>query len=273
MNVRRRSIPRRVAPGSDQAAGDAKRRTQKPSGREAESGGDTTLSPMSWAERAAERSPVVQRSRSRGIEQAKSIVAAARRLIALKGAGFTTQELVKEARVALQTFYRYFPSKDQLLLAVIEDILAESCAGYEQRARSLSDPIARLRFYIFSALSALDGAETNPAGPRFITTEHWRLHQLFPEELHEARKPFQDLILREVIAGAEAGLLKPADPEYQAWLITELVTVTFHYYAFAPTVPSAEEVTDRVLTFCLNGLGGQPEPGGRRETRPRRERM
>ena len=41
--------------------------------------------------------------------------------MAVKGPNFTTQELVKEAGIALQTFYRYFGSKDHLHLAVIED--------------------------------------------------------------------------------------------------------------------------------------------------------
>ena len=72
----------------------------------------------SWAERVADRSEAVQRSRARQIEQAQAIVAAARRLIAERGDQFTTQELVKEARVSLQTFYRIFGGKDQLLLAV-----------------------------------------------------------------------------------------------------------------------------------------------------------
>ena len=44
-----------------------------------------------------------------------------------KGDAFTTQELVKEAGVALQTFYRYFASKDELLLAVIADAMADAC--------------------------------------------------------------------------------------------------------------------------------------------------
>jgi hypothetical protein len=57
-----------------------------------------------WAERVADRSPVVRRSRDRGVEQARSIVAAARRLIESKGPNFTTQELIKEAGIALQTF-------------------------------------------------------------------------------------------------------------------------------------------------------------------------
>ena len=73
-----------------------------------------------WAERLADRSPIVQRSRDRSVQQARVLIDAARRLVAEKGENFTTHELVKEAGVALQTFYRYFAGKDELLLAVID---------------------------------------------------------------------------------------------------------------------------------------------------------
>src|SRR5438477_13061831 len=111
--------------------------------------------PLSWAERTADRSPAVQRSRARQIEQAQAIVTAERRLIAERGERFTTQELVKEAGVALQTFYRLFAGKDQLLLAVFEDMIAESCEQFEDAARELPDPIARLRFCVTVALQSL----------------------------------------------------------------------------------------------------------------------
>src|SRR5262245_49679234 len=111
----------------------------------------SAASSLPWAERAADRSPAVQRSRARQIEQAQVIVKAARRLIAERGERFTTQELVKEAGVALQTFYRLFAGKDQLLLAVFEDLIAQSCGEYEQVARELPDPVARLRFYVTAA--------------------------------------------------------------------------------------------------------------------------
>ena len=51
---------------------------------------------------------------------------AARTLIDAKGDDFTTQELAAEAGVALQTFYRYFSSKDELLLAVIGDAMVDA---------------------------------------------------------------------------------------------------------------------------------------------------
>jgi AcrR family transcriptional regulator len=217
-----------------------------------------TLPSMSWAERAADRSPSVQRSRSRSVQQAKVIVDAARRLVSEKGDNFTTQELVKEAGVALQTFYRYFGGKDQLLLAVIEDLIAESTVRYAELARDLPDPVARLRLYIVSAVTASDQEDDAKFGARFVTSEHWRLHQLFPDELSEATRPFRDLVAGEIRAAVDAGLLHPADPTRDAWLIEQLVMAVFHHFAYA-TVKD-EGIGEALWQFCLAALGGVPAP-------------
>jgi AcrR family transcriptional regulator len=212
-----------------------------------------TAASLSWAERAADRSPAVQRSRARQIEQAQAIVEAARRLIAERGERFTTQELVKEAGVALQTFYRLFAGKDQLLLAVFEDMIAESCSQYEEAARDLPDPVARLRFYVTAAQqSAITG--TTDIGPRFVTAEHWRLYQLFPQEMSQATQPFADLVARELEAAVAEGALSSADPASDAWFVTKLVMAVFHHYAFAESDPATRDVSDDLWGFCLRAL-------------------
>jgi AcrR family transcriptional regulator len=192
------------------------------------------------------------------MEQAKAVVDAARRLIAERGDRFTTQELVKEAGIALQTFYRLFAGKDQLLLAVFEDMIAENCAQYEQAARHLPDPIARLRFYVTAASRSI--ADDNvEIGPRFVTSEHWRLYQLFPDEMNRATQPFTDLVARQLELAAADGSLVPADVERDAWFVTKLVMAVFHHYAFADAEAGASTAADDLWGFCHRALGGSTE--------------
>jgi AcrR family transcriptional regulator len=212
-------------------------------------------SAIPWAERAADRSPVVQRSRARQIEQAKVIVDAARRLIVERGGRFTTQELVKEAGVALQTFYRLFAGKDQLLLAVFEDLIAESCMHYEEAARELPDPVARLQFYVTEALRSVGDGSLDIA-PRFVTAEHWRLYQLFPEEMSRATQPFADLVATQLELAVVDGTLAPADPQRTAWFVTKLVMAVFHHYAFADLPDDSTAIRDELWEFCLAAVGG-----------------
>lgn len=191
------------------------------------------------------------------MKHAQVIVDAARRLIGVKGSAFTTQELVKEAGIALQTFYRHFAGKDQLLLAVIEEMIAEACEAFEEGARDLPDPVARLRYYLAMTMQSLDAEGDEALGPRFITSEHWRLHQLFPDELARATQRFTDLVLRELRAAKEAGLLKPTNPERDAWFVSELVTAIYHHHAFAHTTESSSVVEESLWAFCLSALGGR----------------
>jgi hypothetical protein len=89
-----------------------------------------------------------------------------------------------------------------------------------------------------------------------VVSEHWRLHQIFPDDIAHAMKPWADLVLREIRAAEAAGLLHPRDPEQDAWLVTRLVTAVYHHYAFATSDQSAEEIGEQVWGFCLAALGG-----------------
>lgn len=213
-----------------------------------------SISSVSRAEeRAAERSAAVQRSRERIANQVRLMLDAALRLIREKGDSFTTQELVKEAGVALQTFYRYFATKDELLLAVIADAMTDACGRWADAARDLPDPVARLRFYVTAVIEVLDSEDGDGGTAKFVVSTHWRLHRIFPDELAEAEKPFVDLLLGEINAGIEAGLLAPADPEWAAWFVAELVRSVYHYYAYAPR---QVDVKEQLWQFCLTALGG-----------------
>ncbi|HEY6625297.1 MAG TPA: TetR/AcrR family transcriptional regulator [Acidimicrobiales bacterium] len=228
---------------------------ETPTGRPTVTQARDTVPEVSWAERAADQSPVVRRSRARGVEQATAIVRAAQRLIVVKGSAFTTQELVKEAGIALKTFYRYFSGKDQLILAVIEEMVGESCIGFKEEARHLDDPIARLRFYVTAVVTAVGVGGNDSQSARFITAEHWRLQSLYPLEVAVATKPFTDLLHEEIVVATDAGLLRPVDPAYSAWIVTQLAMAVFHYYAFAGPDGPLEEIADQLWEFCVGGLG------------------
>jgi TetR/AcrR family transcriptional regulator len=173
----------------------------------------------------------------------------------------TTQELCAEAGVALQTFYRYFASKDELLLAVMGNAMNDACEHWTEVAAELPDPLARLRYFLTSTIDRLDGDGGGAATARFIVSTRWRLHRNYAKELAEAEKPFVDLLRGEVNAAIEAGLLNPSDAEWDPWFLAELARSVFHFYAFAPHPEGELElVKDRLRRFCLTALGGSVKP-------------
>ena len=83
-------------------------------------------------------------------------------------------------------------------------------------------------------------APTKRLEPRFITAEHWRLHQLFPDEISRADQPFTDLVCESSRGARPRVLHPPTDPEHDAWFVIKLVMAVFHHYTFAGADPDAE---------------------------------
>ena len=198
------------------------------------------------------------RNGTRGPANTEALLAAAHRLVLDRGENFTTQDLIKEADVALQTFYRHFGGKDQILLAVLADLIKGHCDALAKRGRSIKDPVERLHSYIVGTLSTVTAP--GAAGARFMTSQHWRLHQEYPDALAAATKPFADLVQGELEVCRDTGLLHPRDPEHDAWMINKLVMSVFHHYAFVEDDPRVATIAEDVWQFCFAAVGGQARP-------------
>ena len=123
-----------------------------------------------------------------------------------------------------------------------------------RRASKLNDPIDRLRLYVTATMSGLEGVGK---GPSFMTAEHWRLQTIYPDEVSAATRPFTDLLLEEIREAKATGELDPPDPDYSAWLITQLVMAVFHHYDCAGLDEPTARIAARVWDFCLAALGGK----------------
>jgi len=198
--------------------------------------------------------PAPQRTRAHNIDLHKEIIDAAQRLMHEQGDdGFTIQQLVDEAGVALQTFYRHFGGKDELLLALLERSVAEFCTEWRRATASVDDPIERLRRFVTGPLRLLRNG-SNPDA-RAITHEHFRLYQLYPAEVSHATGAFAALVLESLEDARERGLTTSPDPARDAAMITELVMTMFHHYAFTDLGTDADAVIDHLWQFCRNAMG------------------
>jgi AcrR family transcriptional regulator len=81
----------------------------------------------------------------------KRLLAAARELIAERGAGVPLEDIAKRAGVGIATLYRRFPDRDALLRAVVLDALTRTRLAAE-RAAELDDPFEALATYLRFAL-------------------------------------------------------------------------------------------------------------------------
>jgi AcrR family transcriptional regulator len=85
--------------------------------------------------------PPVGRVERRKARTRGALLAAARSLFAGRGVEQTTiAEIADQADVAVGSFYNYFPTKDELLAALLETSLTEQLRALEARQAQVSDP-------------------------------------------------------------------------------------------------------------------------------------
>jgi TetR/AcrR family transcriptional regulator len=209
-----------------------------------------------WELRAALRAATRLRenvARSRRRNPATELVAAARELGEVGDGSFTVKQVADRAGVAVQTFYRHFDGKDELLLAVIEENIADGCREIAAEADAIHDPIARLRFVICSPMLMSSDAHALPR-LRFHARERQRLSERYPHDVENALAAYRDLVAEAIIpTGLRDGA--PADTiRRDADVVMHIVVSFAHAVGTNPLTVPADVMADHVWEFCLAAL-------------------
>src|SRR4030088_281658 len=107
-----------------------------------------------WQDRALNRT--VADTRARDVERMVRCIAAARELAnETSSASFTVAQIAARAEVSLKSFYRCFPGKDELLLALLEDDSHIGARALEARVGTRADPVAALHACVTELFSFL----------------------------------------------------------------------------------------------------------------------
>ncbi len=179
-----------------------------------------------WKRLSIERS--LQGPRARAQERTDRFVGAAMELMGESGnIDFTVQDVVDRSRMSIRTFYNFFASKDDLLVAVHETILAtEVVPRMRAKCEAESDPIERVKAYVLGIYEL-----TSNPGPasRALTTYSNRLIETRPEDLERAFKPQIDLVVELISDAKSSGRLHPSlSTETAARLLHHTVLATVH---------------------------------------------
>lgn len=209
-----------------------------------------------WRRRAVEGSDLVRRAAEKTVQQAENLIAAARILYyETSGESFTIQQLTDKAGVSLQTFYRYFRSKDELLIAVLEEYLRDLADRARAELEAIDDPVDRLCAAIRWCFRYVAAPENTPYHS-LITREHLRLSIDYPAGVRTAGEPYR-VLLRDILTvlAADGTLPASADCEQLAAFIGDLITSEVHNQNLGIDPASPDEVADALVRFCLGGIG------------------
>ncbi len=206
-----------------------------------------------WQRRSMERS--LRSARARAHARSDRFVAAAIRLLQEKGSvDFTVQDDVERSRMSIRTFYKYFASKDDLLVAVYETVVArETVPHLKKRIAKVKEPSLRLRAYIEALVELAATKEVEAA--RTLTNYANRLAESRPADLARAMKPQFDLLLELI---EDVARTRPLRRE----LTVETAARLAHYTLLAAVhdrvrgVEGAAEIPARAIyQFCVSGMG------------------
>ena len=194
------------------------------------------------------------------------LLEAGRRLLLERGdSGYSVAELIRSAGVALNTFYRSFPSKDEFLQAVFISLVGGSAVPFRMRVMSATtDPLDRLRLAICWAIAP--DAEEDEASSRTLVGEHMRISRTSPETIQAISRPYTDLIRGLARDAAAAGLIAPTDLDDEVHLITTMVIAAYHGRVLGLSAVDQFRLADRVWRFCLTALRGTAEAHARAAT-------
>jgi len=205
-----------------------------------------------WKRQSVERS--LQVARAKAQDRSDRFVASATSLMEERGdVDFTVQDIVDRSRMSIRTFYNFFASKDDVLVAVHETILANEVAPrLRKRCDTESDPVLKVKAYIEGIFEL-----TSKPGPvsRALTTFRNRLAETRPDDLDRAFRPQIELVQELVNGVSDAGKLGPRlSPEKAAYLIHHTVLATVHDRILAPS-HDIGVTSDDLWIFCCTGIG------------------
>jgi AcrR family transcriptional regulator len=154
--------------------------------------------------------------------------------------------IVQEAGLSNQAFYRHFPSKDALLLAVLADGQRQLVAYLGRRVASASEPSEQVQRWIGGVMAQARNRDAAEATRPFACNGA-RLADLFPTDMAASRAE-----MLESLSPAVRALGGRAE---DAELVRDLSFARMNDAIAHRRVPSRAEV-EHLVEFCLAGIMG-----------------
>jgi AcrR family transcriptional regulator len=154
-------------------------------------------------------------------------------------------DIVAEAGLSNQAFYRHFRGKDELMLAVLDDGQRRLVSYLEARMARVDPGAAQVRAWIEGVLEQARNA-TAAENTRPFVSNAARVADRFPEEHARSREQLV-VPLREAVAAAGG------DPQHDADAIYQLAMGRMQDALLRRERPPADEV-EHLVVFALRGL-------------------
>lgn len=154
-------------------------------------------------------------------------------------------DIIAEAGSSKKGFYRYFSSKDELMLAVLERGVTIIVSYLEHQMAKATSPQEQIACWI-------EGALAQVRDPHLMATSR-AVHEQLSDSARSA--PADDIMasMRNLLI-APVTALGSDDPQRDATAVFQITAATMRRYVGSAHQPDAGD-TAHLVRFCLRGLG------------------
>lgn len=223
----------------------------------------------SWRDRAVERS--LRTARAKAVSRSDRFIQTATEILGETGrTDFTVQELVERSKTSLRSFYQHFSSKDELLLALFEEIIAISTAQWRVEVDQLEDEVAGLHLLV-NKIYGRTGKDVGAGINRALSVYHLQLAESRSVEYARVLSPIREIILELISAGVANGKFRTDVPaETLAVITVQTLVGAGHMSALGAEFTGGHLDSEDLWHFVLGGLTASGEqPAVKRSRRGR----
>jgi AcrR family transcriptional regulator len=176
----------------------------------------------------------------------EALVRAAWTVMTEKGIDAATMlEIAEQADVGAGTVYNYFKSKDELAIAVLEEMMHDLALRIEKATSKLEDPA---EVYAFGIRTVLEAATTDLSWKQMLYRS-----EVIADALFRRMGPFAIRDLRNAI---DVGHFQISDPEL-VWHLTAHAIVGASLAITTDRLPTTVKDEIIVRLLCMTGIGVQ----------------
>ena len=219
---------------------------------------DSELAALSpWEQRMLERS--LDSARVQALARSGEFVHAALALLEEEGSvDFTVQDVVQHSGGSLRRFYQLFSSKDDLVLALFEELITQLVEHIPESVQAGAPPLQRLEICVRTLWDFVGGEDAPPAKiVRSMAALHNQLAAARPDGLRLAWDPLRQLISGIIADGVADGSIR-SDIEVEE--LSDLffdVSLAAHIFAIG-RFGSTHARFEGLWSFCLGALRPPP---------------
>jgi AcrR family transcriptional regulator len=153
------------------------------------------------------------------------------------------------AGYAKGTIYNYFPSKKELMFAILEDAGTSHYDFIAEHIRKVEDPIQRVERFFKAGFMFV---ENDPARGQVLVSTLYGTHDEFKGRLYQIYQPMFQLVAQEILApGMAQGQFRELDP-----IETSIMIMTFYLGTGSSVDQNGKPFLnpEKVAAFVLNAI-------------------